>query len=132
MLAERFVSRALLAAAALTALTLALLPSPAPQPAAPRSRCTRPVAVPRIAAPPIDYFACPAHVRAAIRVENPVAMFCRDVEGGVFVVAQYRTTELWHRTAVIAPDGRLVEPLVDQPSLGTIVDASGRTKNRRE
>lgn len=130
MLAERFLSRALLASAALAALTLAfafaLQPSPRSSPSLKHSRCTR------IAAPPIDYFACPAHVRAAIRVENPIAMFCRDVEGGVFVVAQYRTTELWHRTAVVAHDGRLVEPLVDQPSLGTIVDASGRTKNRRE
>ena len=106
MLAERSGLTALLFAAGITAIA-ALVPT---------SR-TPTVIMPTPVPPVAESSACPAYIRAALRVDERAQLECMAVDRGTFAVARYHTTEAWDRMAIVAPDGTLVAPLADQPSL---------------
>ena len=107
MLAERSGLTALLFAAGITAIA-ALVPL----------RTSPAVIMPTPVPPKLESStACPAHVRAALHVDDRARLECMPVDHGTFAVARYHTTEAWDRMAIVAPDGTLFAPLADQPSL---------------
>ena len=115
MLAERPRTYAFLFAA-LTANAYAIVTRPTTKPEpAPEPR----VLIASIPPAPID-IDCPAHARAALRIESPVALFCRHTDRGTFAIAQYMTTERWERMVLLDHEGSLVFPLVDQPTPGNV------------
>ena len=113
MLAERPGTSALLLAA-VVAGSFAIAVRPA---AERREVVTPPPAIVVIKPPPID-IDCPPHARAALRIDNPVALFCRHTDRGTFAIAQYITTERWERMVLLDNEGSHVFPAVDQPTPG--------------